>query len=63
MAESATQATALNPLIGYEKAALVVKTALATGATIAEAALALGFMRADELRTLLVAQRLTEPIR
>ena len=63
VAESATLATALNPLIGYGKAALVVKTALATGATIAEAALALGFMSADELRTLLVAQLLTEPIR
>ena len=63
VAESATLATALNPLIGCGKAALVVKTALATGATIAEAALALGFMSADELRTLLVAQLLTEPIR
>ncbi|HEX2541028.1 MAG TPA: aspartate ammonia-lyase [Caldimonas sp.] len=63
VAESATLATALNPLIGYERAALVVKTALAAGATIADTAHALGLMRADELQALLVVQRLTEPIR
>jgi aspartate ammonia-lyase len=62
VAESATLATALNPLIGYEKAALVVKTALAEGTTIAEAAQALGVMSA-ELRSLLEPQRLTEPLR
>jgi aspartate ammonia-lyase len=62
VAESATLATALNPLIGYEKAALVVKTALAEGTTIADAAQALGVMRADDLQALLAPQRLTEPI-
>jgi aspartate ammonia-lyase len=60
VAESATLATALNPLIGYEKAALIVKTALAEGATIADAAQALAVMSADELQALLVPQRLTE---
>jgi aspartate ammonia-lyase len=62
VAESATLATALNPLIGYERAALVVKTALAAGATIADTARALGVMRVDELQALLVVQRLTEPV-
>ncbi len=32
VAESVTLVTALNPIIGYEKAALIAKTALATGA-------------------------------
>jgi aspartate ammonia-lyase len=62
VAESATLATALNPLIGYERAALVVKTALAAGATIADTAHALGLMSADKLQALLVVRRLTEPI-
>jgi aspartate ammonia-lyase len=48
VAESVTLATALNPVIGYEQAALVAKTALAAGSTIADAAHALGVMdRAD----------------
>jgi len=61
VAESATLATALNPLIGYEKAALVAKTALAHGTTIAHAAQALGVMVPAETQALLVPQRLTAP--
>lgn len=62
VAESVTLVTALNPLIGYEKAALVAKTALASKATIAEVAEALGVMDRDALNAMLVPQRLTQPL-
>ena len=55
--------TALNPIIGYEKAALIAKTALASGATIAETAEVLGIMSGDEMHALLVPERLTQPVR
>jgi aspartate ammonia-lyase len=63
VAESVTLVTALNPLIGYEKAALVAKTALARRATIADTAQALGVMSADEVNALLVPEKLTRPMR
>ncbi|HWK45990.1 MAG TPA: class II fumarate hydratase [Stellaceae bacterium] len=40
--------TALNPHIGYDKAAKVAKKAHAEGTTLKEAAVALGFLTADE---------------
>jgi aspartate ammonia-lyase len=58
-----TLVTALNPLIGYEKAALVAKTALANRATIADTAQALGVMTAAEVQALLVPEKLTRPSR
>ena len=61
VAESATLATALGPLIGYDKAALVSKTALASGTTIASTAHALGVMSIAETQALLVPARLTQP--
>jgi len=61
VAESATLATALGPLIGYDMAALVSKTALASGATIASTAHALGVMSLAETQALLVPARLTQP--
>jgi aspartate ammonia-lyase len=63
VAESVTLVTALNPIIGYEKAALIAKTALATGATIAGTAEALGIMTRDEMEALLVPETLTAPVR
>jgi len=63
VAESVTLVTALNPVIGYEKAALVAKTALAEGSTIAHAAQTLGLMSSTEMQALLVPQRLAEPVR
>ena len=63
VAESATLATALGPLIGYEMASLVSKTALASGTTIASTAHALGVMTAAETQALLVPGRLTQPAR
>jgi len=63
VAESVTLVTALNPIIGYERAALIAKTALASGGTIAETAERLGIMGRAEMEALLVPERLTRPIR
>ena len=63
VAESVTLVTALNPIIGYEKAALIAKTALASGGTIADTAQALGIMSREEMEALLVPERLTQPVR
>jgi aspartate ammonia-lyase len=63
VAESVTLVTALNPLIGYEKAALIAKTALATGATIADTAQSLGILTREEMDALLVPEHLTQPMR
>jgi aspartate ammonia-lyase len=62
VAESVTLVTALNPLIGYEKAALLAKTALADRTSIADAAHGLGVMSASAIQALLAPQRLTEPL-
>ncbi len=61
VAESVTLVTALNPLIGYEKAAKIAKTALATGKPIAAIAEELGILDQKEMKKLLVADRLTRP--
>jgi aspartate ammonia-lyase len=53
--------TALNPLIGYENAALIAKHALANGTTIAAAAEALGVMSQTDAAALIVPERLTQP--
>lgn len=63
VAESVTLVTALNPIIGYERAALIAKTALATGGTIAATAEALGIMSEAEMNALLVPEMLTHPVR
>lgn len=63
VAESVTLVTALNPIIGYEKAALIAKTALASGGTIAETAERLGIMGRAEMQALLVPEKLTQPVR
>jgi aspartate ammonia-lyase len=61
--ESVTLVTALNPIIGYEKAALIAKTAIATGQPIDEVAQQLGIMTREEMDALLVPEKLTEPLR
>jgi aspartate ammonia-lyase len=63
VAESVTLVTALNPIIGYEKAALIAKTALSSGGTIAEVAESLGIMSQLEMNALLVPEKLTQPVR
>ena len=61
ISESVTLVTALSPLIGYEKAAKISKTALATGKPIAVIAEELGILSQDEVKKLLVADKLTQP--
>jgi aspartate ammonia-lyase len=61
--ESITLVTALNPIIGYEKAALIAKTAMATGAPIDEVAQQLGIMTREQIDALLVPEKLTQPLR
>src|SRR6185369_1264059 len=61
--ESITLVTALNPIIGYEKAALIAKTAMATGAPIDEVAQKLGILTREQVDALLVPETLTQPLR
>ncbi|WP_332816255.1 aspartate ammonia-lyase [Ramlibacter sp.] len=61
--ESVTLVTALNPIIGYEKAAMIAKTAIATGAPIDEVAESLGILTREQMEALLVPERLTQPMR
>ena len=60
--ESVTLVTALNPIIGYEKAALIAKTAIATGLPIDEVAESLGIMTRAQVEALLVPEKLTQPL-
>jgi len=60
IAASVTLVTALNPLIGYEKAASIAKAAIATGRPIAQVAEELGILSQAEMAKLLVAERLTQ---
>ena len=48
LSQSLMLVTALNPYIGYDKAAKVAKKAHAEGTTLKEAAVALGFVKAEE---------------
>ena len=59
--DSVTLVTALNPLIGYEKAAQIAKTALATGRPIADIAEELGVLSKARMAELLHADKLTTP--
>lgn len=61
IAESVTLVTALNPLIGYEKAARIAKIAIATGKPIAVVAEELGILSQQAMQSLLVAEKLTTP--
>jgi aspartate ammonia-lyase len=61
--ESVTLVTALNPIIGYEKAALIAKTAIATGAPIDQVAESLGIMTRAQVEALLVPEKLTQPLK
>jgi fumarate hydratase, class II len=48
MRRSLMLVTALNPHIGYDKAAQIAKKAHAEGTTLREAALALGYVTAEQ---------------
>ena len=53
--------TALNPYIGYDKAAQIAKQAHAQGTTLKEAAISLGFLSAEEFDRAVVPEKMTGP--
>jgi aspartate ammonia-lyase len=55
-------ATALNPLIGYEKSAEVAKEALRTGQTVGEVAMAKGYLTLEQLKKVLDPETMLGPI-
>jgi aspartate ammonia-lyase len=54
-------ATALNPYIGYAKAAALVKESVASGKSIVELARAQGLMTEEQIREVLDPKNMTEP--
>ena len=56
-------ATALNPYIGYAKAAEIAKESVATGKTIIEIARSKGYLSEEQIREILDPARMTEPQR
>lgn len=53
--------TALNPVIGYDKAAKIAHTAYTNNTSLKEACLALGFLTADEFDKYIQPEKMTEP--
>jgi fumarate hydratase class II len=53
--------TALNPIIGYDKAAEVAKKAHKERSTLREAALALGYLSAEQFDAAVVPDEMTHP--
>lgn len=53
--------TALAPAIGYDKAAQIAKKADTEGTTLREAALALGYLTAEEFDATVDAQKMAHP--
>ena len=60
MQQSVTLVTALNSLIGYEKAEAIAKAALGSGKPLGQVAEELGIMSHEDMKRLLVAERLTQ---
>jgi aspartate ammonia-lyase len=56
-------ATALNPYIGYAKAAEIAKESVATGKTIIEIARSKGFLSEEQIKEILDPARMSEPQR
>jgi fumarate hydratase class II len=53
--------TALNPYIGYDKAAQIAKKAHLEGTTLKDAAVTLGFLSAEEFDRIVVSAKMTGP--
>ena len=53
--------TALNPHIGYDKAAKIAKHAHSQGTTLKEAAVSLGLLSAEEFDRIVVPEKMTGP--
>ena len=56
-------ATALNPYVGYTKAAEIVKESIATGKTIIEVARAKNYLSEEQIKEILDPAHMTEPQR
>src|ERR1019366_4143858 len=56
-------ATALNPYIGYAKAAEIAKESVATGKSIIEIARSKGYLSEEQIKEILDPARMTEPQR
>jgi aspartate ammonia-lyase len=56
-------ATALNPYIGYTKAAEIAKESVATGKSIIDIARSKGYLSEDQIKEILDPERMTEPTR
>jgi aspartate ammonia-lyase len=56
-------ATALNPYIGYQKAAEIVKESVATGKSIIDIARSKGLLKESEIAEILDPVNMTEPQR
>jgi len=54
-------ATALNPYIGYARAAEIAKESIATGKTIIEIAREKGWLSEEQIREILDPESMTEP--
>ena len=54
-------ATALNPYIGYAKAAEIAKESVATGKTIIEIARSKGYLNEEQINEILDPARMTQP--
>jgi len=54
-------ATALNPYIGYTKAAEIAKESVATGKTIIEIARSKGYLNEEQINEILDPARMTQP--
>jgi fumarate hydratase class II len=59
--QSLSMCTSLNPLIGYEKAAELAKTAFKSGKTIRELCLETEILSEEQLKEALDPLRMTEP--
>jgi fumarate hydratase class II len=59
--ESLMLVTALNPHIGYDKAAKIAKTAHKEGSTLKEAALKLGYLTEEEFNKWVVPSEMIGP--
>jgi aspartate ammonia-lyase len=53
--------TALNPVLGYERSAIVAKEALETGGSIYDLVIAKGWLTKDKLNELLRPENMTHP--
>ncbi len=60
---SVSLATALNPYIGYAKAAEIAKESVATGKSIIEIARSRGDLTEEQIKEILDPARMTEPVR